>query len=299
MAGWQFRPAKHMQRLMAVDVMRRLVAFGPLRHYRYVGFGGYEFVDFDLVHRQLGIHAMTSIESNGKLDRYEFNRPFPDIEVRGGTSNDVLPYVPLDGPVIIWLDYCKPLRHQELQDVRLLGERLRPGSMALVTVNATTPDDGDRLDVLASRVGSERLPHDLISEAQLDGWGFAATQRRILVAEFEAGLTATGRGRRFEQLLDVQYRDTQRMQTWGGVVVDAGHEAKLALADFASLDQVRSRGMGPLRVNVPLLTAREVLRLEEGLAAGQPAPELPWLKKAESQAFADLHRWYPPVPAPM
>ncbi len=299
MAGWQFRPAKHVLRLMAVDVMRRLAAFGPIGHYRYVGFGGYEFVDFDLVHRQLGIVRMTSIESSSKLQRYQFNRPFPDIEVIGGTSNDALPQLALDGPVIVWLDYCTALRQQELQDVRLLGERLRPGSMVLVTVNATTPDDGHRLDVLAERVDSERVPHDLVEERQLDGWAYAVAQRRIMSSEFDAGIVASGPPRRLEQLLDLHYRDTQRMQTWGGVVVDAAREHQLAQADFAALDQVRRRGEAALDVDVPVLTVREVLKLEESMAAGQPSPSLPWLKDKECEAFAALHRWYPAVPAPM
>jgi hypothetical protein len=48
-----------------------------------------------------------------------------------------------------------------------------------------------------------------------------------------------------------------------------------------------------------VLTAREVLRLEEQLVTGSPPPTLPWLKASESESFAELHRWYPPVPAPM
>jgi hypothetical protein len=62
-AGWQFRPAKHILRLMTVDVMRRLSAFRPLHEYRYVGLGGYEFVDFDLVRRALGIHSKAATRS--------------------------------------------------------------------------------------------------------------------------------------------------------------------------------------------------------------------------------------------
>ncbi len=299
MAGWQFRPAKHIQRLMAVDVMRRLSVLRPLKQYRYVGFGGYEFVDFDLVHRQLGIDRMTSIESSSKLQRFEFNRPFPDIVVLGGTSNDVLQTIPLDDPLIVWLDYCKGLRRQELQDVRLLGEHLRPGSMLLVTVNAATPEDGTRIDVLTERVGSERIPLHITEERHLDGWDYAITQRRILADELHEGIAARGPSRRFEQLLDVHYRDTQRMQTWGGLIADEGYEARVALADFSSLDQVRRAGEAPLRISVPVLTVREVLKLEEGLSSGGATPRLPWLKDSESDSFTELHRWYPPVPAPM
>lgn len=296
MAGWQLRPAKHILRLMAVDVMRRLSAFRPLQEYRYIGLGGYEFVDFDLVRRALGIHAMTSIESSGKAERFEFNRPFLDIELKFGTSNDMLPEVALDEPVIVWMDYCVAVRDDVLRDVLLLGQQLLPGSMLIISVNASVADDGKRIATLENRVTKARVPMGVDAEHHLDGWRTADVQRRVLAAELRQAMA--GRAVRFEQLLNVQYRDTQRMQAWGGVFVDAGTESRFQAADFRSLPQVRT-GAEALGINVPVLTAREVLSLETQLRVGAPAPTLPWLKPAESDSFAELHRWYPPVPAPM
>jgi hypothetical protein len=296
MPGWQLRPAKHILRLMAVDVMRRLSAFRPLHEYRYVGLGGYEFVDFDLVRRALGIHKMTSIESSGNAERFEFNRPFPDIELKFGTSNDMLPEVALEEPVIVWMDYCAPVRADVLRDVLLLGQQLLAGSMLIISVNATVAEDGSRIATLEDRVTKARVPLGVDAEHHLDGWRTADVQRRILAAELRQAMTT--RAVRFEQLINVQYRDTQRMQAWGGVFVDAGTDTRFQAADFRSLTQVNP-GPDPLRISVPVLTAREVLRLETELVAGAPAPKLPWLKATESESFAELHRWYPPVPAPM
>lgn len=296
MAGWQFRPAKQILRLMAVDVMRRLSAFRPLPDYRYIGLGGYEFVDFDLVRRALGIHKMTSIESRGNADRFEFNRPFPEIELKFGTSNDMLPEIALDHPTIAWMDYCGPVRDDVLRDVLLLGQHLLPGSMLIISVNATVADPGRRIATLEHRVSKERMPMGVTAERDLDGWRTAAVQRRVMAAELRQAMA--GRSVRFEQLFNVQYRDTQRMQTWGGVFVDAGSDSQFKAADFRSLPQVRT-GEDPLQIEVPVLTAREVLKLETELTAGAPAPTLPWLKATESESFAELHRWYPRVPAPM
>jgi hypothetical protein len=298
-AGWQFRPAKQIQRLMAVDAMRRLGNFFPLSEYRYVGMGGYEFVDFDLVHRALGVHRMTSMESKVTEERLEFNRPFPEIDLEIGTSNEVLPTIALDGPLIVWLDYCGRLEHNVLQDVLLLGEQLRAGSMLLVTVNAQAGDSTEeRLSELEDRVGSSRIPLDVSSDKDLDGWATAEVQRRILLTEVNAGLAKREDTTRFAQVINVQYRDTQRMQTLGGVFVDPAHDSKLAAADFGSLDHVRM-GEEALRIKVPVLTAREVLKLESEIKKGKSAPSFPWLKASEADSFADLHRWYPPVPAPM
>ena len=297
MPGWQFRPNKQIQRLMCIDVMRRLQTFRPLDEYRYVGLGGYEFIDFDLVYRALGISRMTSIEDTGRIERFEFNRPFASIEIEWGNTNERLPTLKLDEPLIVWLDYCGPVDKRILPDVLLLGEKLLAGSMLLVTVNADTLPDGDRLDVLEKRVTRERIPIDIRDDAQLDGWGTAVVQRRVLASEIRTGLARRADGRRFEQLVNIHYRDTRKMQTWGGVFIDAGTEANFTAAGFRDLPQVKT-GDEPVAVKVPILTAREILTLEPAMGAGAP-DVLPWVPEREIRSFEELHRWYPPVPAPM
>jgi hypothetical protein len=297
-AGWQFRPAKQVQRLMAVDAMRRLSAFQPVSDYRYVGMGGYEFIDFDLVRRALGVHKMTSIESEGPEDRYVFNRPSADVQVEIGTTNDILPTQPLDEPTIVWLDYCCPVRFDVLQDLQLLGERMLPGNMLLVTVNAAAGQETGRLKRLEGRIGAERVPMGVASDPDLDGWRTAEVQRRVILTELRKGLSQRADGTRFEQVLNTHYKDTQRMQTLAGVFVDSGADARFKDADFRSLPQARTTS-DALVIKVPVLTAREVLDLESRSQVGQDAPGFSWLKDSEIESFADLHRWYPPVPAPM
>jgi hypothetical protein len=278
--------------------MRKLSAFRPLPEYRYIGFGGFEFIDFDLVKRALDVRRMVSIEDELPLDRIKFNRPSPDIEVVYGHSNEILPGLALDEPSIVWMDYCSPVRFDVLQDVLLLGERMLPGSMLLITVNASVATDGKRLSTLQERVGVDRVPVDVSSEKHLDGWLTAEVQRRVLLEELRRGLAQRSDNARFEQILNVQYRDTQRMQTIAGVVIDPGSEAAFRSAEYRLLPYVRT-GSESLRIKVPVLTAREVLNLESRSQLGAPVPSFSWLKQIEADSFADLHRWYPPVPAPM
>jgi hypothetical protein len=56
-----------------------------LEDYIYLGFGSWEFVDFRLIRRELGVRRMISIErdTNAK-DRYAFNRPFADVDLQFG-----------------------------------------------------------------------------------------------------------------------------------------------------------------------------------------------------------------------
>jgi hypothetical protein len=297
--GWQFRPAKQIQRLMAVDSMRRLASFRRVADYGYVGLGGYEFIDFDLVHRALGIHRMISIENSDDDARLKFNRPFPDISIRVGTTNDMLGGIDMSEPWVIWLDFCSSVDQSVLQDALLLGEKMAPGNMLLVTTNANAGREDDRLDRLEARVGPDRIPDDVNENKDLDGAGTANAQREILATEVAAGIHRRGDSTRFEQILDIRYADTSRMQTWGGVFVDDSTQGNFAAADFESLSQVSLAGSQPLTIDVPVLTAREVLKLEYELRHGEDPPQLDWLTTSEEQSFAELHRWYPRVPAPM
>ena len=279
--------------------MRRLCNFRPLSEYRYVGMGGYEFVDFDLVHRALGIHRMTSIENRIDEARLKFNRPILEVDIRIGTSNEMLPTIPLDPPLVVWMDYCCKMRHDVIQDALLLGEQLQAGSMLVMTVNAeagVVPEE--RLAKLEGRVGVDRVPMDVTEDKHLDGWLTAEVQRRILLTALKDGLAKRNDSMRFEQVLNFQYGDTNRMQAVGGVFVDPSHDAKFAAADFPSLEYVRT-AEDALRINVPLLTAREVLDLESKLKKGSPTPNFSWLKDGDADSFAEFHRWYPPSPAPM
>jgi hypothetical protein len=88
------------------------------------------------------------------------------------------------------------------------------------------------------------------------------------------------------------------MQTVGGVFVDTATDERFARADFPSLEYVKTDAEA-LRVRVPVLTAREVLDLEAKIKKGKAPHGFSWLKPEEVDSFAELHRWYPRVPAPM
>lgn len=278
--------------------MRCLSVFRPVSEYRYIGFGGFEFIDFDLVKRSLGIRSMISIEDTKHPKRSEFNCPSPDIEMYFNHSNVVLPTIPLDEPSIVWMDYCAPLRHDVLQDLLLLGEKLLPGSMLLVTINAAVAPDGERITNLEERVDRDRIPLDVSEEKHLDGFRTAAVQRRIALSEIRKGLAQRQDGARFEQVLNIRYHDTTPMQTIAGIFVNGSTADQFAAAEFRTLEQVRTTDEA-LRIRVPVLTAREVLDLEKRMKLGDELPTFGWLKPRERESFGKLHRWYPPVPAPM
>ena len=154
------RPSKHVQRRVVIDACRKLRAFSPLAEYQYIGFGAYEFVDFDLCRRELGVIEMHSIEmdTNGR-ERYLFNRPFADIEVHFNRASNVLPDL-LDDPAlrIVWLDYTSGLNREVLQDIGICTRKLVAGSVLIVTVAARPARPAaERRASLIDAVGSDRV----------------------------------------------------------------------------------------------------------------------------------------------
>jgi hypothetical protein len=296
------RPAKHVQRRMVVDALRRMRAFSELPEYQYVGFGGMEFVDFELVHRELGISNMVSIElDSAHAARYRFNVPFATVRLFFDRASAVLPGL-LDEPVlrVVWLDYECSLNLEVLQDLGTALRRLIPGSALVISVNAQSPSPATtRLKQFTANVGADRVPSGA-TDATLARWGWAQASYDVLTADAEAETARRGDGCAFEQVFHFRYADGARMLTWGGVLVGPANRPAFAAADFPSLDQVRTPGDPPYEIMPPLLTMREALHLNAQLPNAAPDElHAQGISADDLRSYTDLYRWYPTVPASM
>lgn len=289
------RPAKAIQRRMIVDACRRLGPFGAPADYQYVGFGALEFVDFHLMRRGVGVMRMTSIEHDVvRSDRYEFNRPYGEVDVLIGSAGDRLSDIDWSGLRIVWLDYESGLDEDVLGDVAQISQRLQPGSVLIVSVNAEPARPMDqRRNKLAEQVGEWRLPEGTTDES-LAQWGWADSQRQILADAIAGDLAGRGDGSSLRQLFDFRYADGARMQTYGGVILIPALERAADSCRFEDLDFIRSEGQPPVVIEVPDLTAKERHHLDRQFPIGDGAvPELPGLDPALAQQYADYYRWYP------
>jgi hypothetical protein len=294
------RPAKAIQRRMLIDACRRLGPFGPPNGYEYVGFGALEFVDFHLMRRAVGIVGMTSIEHDfQRRERYKFNCPYGEVSVLIGSASDRLRDVDWNGLRIVWLDYESQLDETVLGDVAQLAQRLHPGSVLIVSLNAEPARPANaRRAVLANTIGEARVPVGT-TDASLARWGWANTQRQVLADAITEDFGNRPDGAHLHQLFDFRYADGARMQTFGGVVVIPALLRTLETCRFADLDFIREQGSDPVIIEVPDLTAKERHHLEQQLPAnaGRP-PALPGLSGVDARQFAQFYRWYPsPVEA--
>jgi hypothetical protein len=286
---------------MTVEALGRLRAFSPLGDYEYVGFGGLEFVDFELVHRELGVSRMVSIEKDFKrAERYRFNVPFSGIQLHFDRASAVLPTL-LDERTlrIVWLDYECRLNLEVLQDLNTALRKLLAGSVLLVSVNAQGPRLKDeRMEQLVKDVEPDRVPIGT-TDASLARWGWAHASHRILAAEAAAEIKRRDDGAAFEQLFHFRYADGAQMLTWGGILVAPANRPTFE-GLFDHLPQTRRGGDEPFEIAPPVVTMREALALNAQLPE-TPADDLQaqGMSVSELQSYARLYRWYPPVPAAM
>jgi hypothetical protein len=282
--------------MMFCDALRLLRVVRPLEEYRYVGFGHWQFVDFELMRRQLGIRSMVSIERDTlNQDRFEENNPFAEIELVFGDSSEVLPDLDMGPPTVAWLDYTARLNAVALSDLRLLAHGLPAGSVVAATFNCHPGKEDQRLDALRLAVGDDVVPGDL-SEEDLDWRGLPRVQRRILAEQLAAAAHPRDPSARIQQFMFLRYAETAPMMFWAALIVDETVEELLRQARLSSLEQFRD-GDELLEITVPWLSTREVIALNEQIRAGQ-VPEAKGLERKDCGAYARLHRWYPPVPLP-
>jgi hypothetical protein len=290
--SYENTPSKAVARLIFIDLLRRLTPIRPPKDYQYVGFGALEFVDFDLIHRQVGIADMISIEKSGSIERYEWNRPFNSITVIGGRASTILPSIDWSRPSIVWLDYTDPLKTEVIGDVETVARRLIPGSVLAITLNAHPLKfgEGGRKAELEKNITPERVPLG-VSDDRLGDWGLAEVQYEVLAAVIKESFASRGDGASFRQLLHIHYKDSARMQILGGIVSAPDIEAILDQCRFDDMPETRS-AKDALYIRVPLLTHRERAWADQQLplVPGASSLVMPGIDPKDLHDYADVYR---------
>jgi hypothetical protein len=296
-APYAFRPAKRIQRLMFCDALRTLRSLRAMDDYQYVGLGHWQFVDFELMRREVGVRRMYSMDHNtNDRARFEENLPFDEIGLLFGAAGDCLQdeSIDLSRPTIAWLDYTAKLDSTVLQDLRLLVEQVPVGSVVAATFNCHPDREDQRVDALERKVGE--VPGD-VTEEDLGHDGLPKVQRRIVVEQLDATAQNRGDGALICQFMFLRYVDRSPMVFWAGLVADESDPMENVMAALGRHEQFRG-GEEFLDVSVPLLTTREVIALNKDIREGHQ-PSIRGVPRDECEAYGRLHRWYPPVPLPL
>lgn len=296
--NYSIRPAKHVERRMIFEGLRRLDRISDLSTYRYIGFASPFFVDFRLAHKEIGIQALLNIEREvGDKARFEFNRPYGCIEMEFGEASQVLDELDWTQRSIVWLDYDKALDDQQLSDVARLAGNLPSGSVLLVSTNAYPGTLEGRIGELQQRLG-ENLPHHVDDPELLGGWSTAELYRDILhqviTSEVDTRNQGLATGAQFEytQWFNFRYADGAKMLTVGGTIFDAGFQFQAQGMGLEELEFTRS-GREAYEIEVPHLTHREMAHLESRFPCPAGDAGLDFLHDEEIARYAALYRYYP------
>jgi len=290
--SYEVRPSKAVARLVFVDFLRHLIPIGKPKEYQYVGFGALEFIDFDLVHRVVGVNDMISIEADSRsIARYEWNRPFSSIAVMPGRASSVLPTIDWRKLSIVWLDYTSGLTTEVISDAASLARVLIPGSVLAITVNAQPLRYGEgRREALERSITPERVPVG-VTDDRLGGWGLAHVQHQVLTDELSTTFATRLDAAKFRQFLNIRYKDSVQMQVIVGIVSSPGMDNLIDQCKFDYMAEMKT-GADALYIRVPLLTARERAWANQRLPLnpGDPPLELAGVDPHDLEDYADVYR---------
>ena len=303
--NYLLRPNKNVERKLMLEVLSAFGANPRFRFsaYRYVGLSSIYYADAVLFHKRLGITDIISIEKQAtRSKRLEFNKPYSCVEVRLGTTTDILPELEWSKPQLVWLDYDGGVALEQFADFGMLAPRLKSGDFFFLTVNAEVSQmsgikqDGRELsreEALRQVVPDNAIP--LGFKECLTAVAFPSLVGEIWDAYARSKVLERTMDLRFQPLLNLSYADGAKMVTYGGVLLDAEDRKRVEALNLAERFDYVSREP-QFKLLVPQLTHKERLELDR-LMPAQERPDsnkLPFeLKDAEIEAYWRFYLHYP------
>jgi hypothetical protein len=139
--AYDVRPAKQTERRGIVEFLNCAKHAGfDVSNYRYVGFGGTKFIDFQLMERYVGFKKYRSIEHDAEIfNRCKFNKPFNSIEMFDGPLSVFLSTDTSPENSVYWLDFEIGLNGELFSNLNSIASRAKDGDIILVTIKADLP----------------------------------------------------------------------------------------------------------------------------------------------------------------
>lgn len=303
---YHLRPNKAVDRLIFLDAVQHLDRLHPLESYTYYGFGGPYLEDFRLIYERHPAIRTVSIEQNLEVvKRQRFHRPCKTLRLE---NTDLRSFVgtfdPEDRRGIFWLDYTG-LRYSNFEEFSALITKVVPDSLVKITLRAEWRDfaDGSKADEFCRTFGT-LMPDSSVNPPK-NYEAFVELLQNMLRIATERALPAAS-DVTYQPLCMFYYRDSSFMFTATGLVCARSEQAAIVERfkrwKFAVLNWSR-----PKRINVPTLTTKERLHLQELLPCTKNTGRVlrqrmgyliePTEGETESQMvqYELYHRYYPYV----
>jgi hypothetical protein len=278
---YNLRQNKAIERGLFVDLLSRIGRCRNISNYTYIGFGGPFMEDFKLLHNEIKISKMISLEvEKNVLARQKFNLPLACIELRNKRSGDFLVSHEFSGSNIVWFDYAIPKDlPTQLAEVESLVSKLSAGDIVKITLNANSSTLGEPSsntdDLLEHRakIAQERLvtyaPPNIDADSVKSNT-YPTLLLRALENSMKAGLSGTS-NLVLQPLTAFIYADGQQMLTATAIILKKGHrkdfilKSRLYAWDYQCLDWKK-----PISISIPDLSLKERFQIESLLPGATP-----------------------------
>ncbi len=283
---YQLRPNKAIERLIFIDLLRRLdstIDFESSR-YSYWGFGGPQMEDFRLLHENFPLMQMTSIEEDSSVHKRQiFNGPHTNVSYENLSSGNFIEAFEPQNPCIVWLDYVRPSeRPAQIAEYQSLLRRIDSEAIIKITVNASASSQ-------RKEPGIEDIHQARFEAFHRDFGRFFDARRPLakgrmvtdlypltLLQVIEGATTevmANRRGWRFLPLGSALYADGQQMLTVTGFLGPRERAAEIIGSKRLLRWQfLRKLWSDPVEIDIPEFTLRERLRINQMLPKRRANP---------------------------
>jgi|CZKF01.1.fsa_nt_gi hypothetical protein len=320
---YQLRQNKHVDRQLFVELLSHANRVSPVKDALYISFGGVYFEDFKLIHQVFGNKRLLSIEKEEwVVQRQEHNKPYGCIECRHMDSLELANNIEKirsefgKRQMICWLDFAAASnRRGQLDEISLLAKNAREFDILRITMNVNPATLSGQIPGELIKVRDQRRLEKLrvdfadkvtreIGLTDVTKEGFALFGQEMIKHEIQRALSSSPR-LYFQPMGSYTYSDSEHtMLTVTGTflreeeVEDYMLRTRLRDFEFAGLAWELKH------INVPLLSHREKLTLDQKFGSGRSLAEMvlslkfrfdkkPDLSENMMKSYFRFHRYYP------
>lgn len=312
---YHLRPNKAVDRNLFIEILARLKKMYNISDYRYIGFGSYEFDEFKLIYRNIGIEDLHSIEMDSDVfRRQKFNKPYSCIKLFNKTCGEYIDE-DYDGTKqsIVWADFSEAnKKYSQCQDIANICGKMHRGDILRITFNAN-PTGISMGGKQASDIPQEerkKLRFKTLKEELCEFFPDGANEEDLTQRNYPILLLKTVK-KAVYQNLDVDlspcplcsyvYSDNTQMMTVTILMCCADgreetiNEIKNTFRDWDSYVNIDKWDL-PIKIDLPPLTVHEQLEIgqyEKNEMGEKKIEEDLGIKSEELRRYLLFARYYP------
>ncbi|MEN3793744.1 O-methyltransferase [Fulvimarina sp. MAC3] len=246
--AYDVRPEKQIERRAIVEYLGLARQSGfTISDYRYVGFGGTKFIDFQMMERYIGFSDYVSVERDHDIfNRCKFNKPFHGIRMHEGEFSDFLLVDETTRNTVFWVDLESTISPSVAELTNSLAENAKAGDVVFFTICAEPPagtgrkSDRQRKDVIRSKFPAMKSLIASLPANNFNDKNFPTVSGILLSKMLRNSFATRRQDGIFNIHLKIIYADSANMCTIGGVFGKrkSGSAAKLGRAVRAKMSPI-------------------------------------------------------------